>query len=110
MIYNLFWVRYLGLSEDTEHGETSVSPPQRFPSRRTGSTSPKTLPEPSTQADPAAVRAMVEGLIRDGFLIPLEEGARVEGTGVEDSRVMFKPNLLSRKPRTVPDQIWKALD
>jgi hypothetical protein len=53
---------------------------------------------------------MVDGLIRDGFLIPLEEGARVEGTGVEDSRVMFKPNLPSRKPRTVPDQIWKALD
>jgi len=65
---------------------------------------------PSTQADPAAVRAMVDRLIRDGFLIPLEEGARVEGARVEDSRVMFKPNLLSRKPRTVPDQIWKALD
>lgn len=63
-----------------------------------------------TQADPAAVQAMVDGLIRDGFLIPLEEGARVEGTQVEDSSVMFKPNLLSRKPRTVPDQIWKALD
>ncbi len=63
-----------------------------------------------TQADPAAVRAMVDGLIRDGFLITLEEGARIEDSRVEDTRVMFKPNLLSRKPRTVPDQIWKALD
>ena len=36
-----------------------------------------------TQADPAALQAMVDRLIRDGFLTTLEEGARVEGTQVE---------------------------
>lgn len=53
-----------------------------------------------TQMEPAAVEAMLNDLMAAGFLT-LDEAA-------EPSQ--FKPNLISRKPRTVPDQLWNARD
>ena len=51
-----------------------------------------------TQAEPAAVQEMLDKLLTAGFLT------------VDEASDLFKPNLVSRKPRTVPDKLWNALD
>ncbi len=53
-----------------------------------------------TQTDPAAVEAMLNDLVATGFLT-LDEAV---------APPKFKPNLISRKPRTVPDRLWHALE
>ncbi|MFQ4138649.1 hypothetical protein PGN35_020280 [Nodosilinea sp. PGN35] len=53
-----------------------------------------------TQLAPATLEATLNELLAAGFLT-LDEAA-------EPPR--FKPNLISRKPRTVPDPLWRALD
>ncbi|WP_228052311.1 helix-turn-helix domain-containing protein, partial [Nodosilinea sp. LEGE 07298] len=53
-----------------------------------------------TQAEPAAVQNMLDNLLAAGFLT----------TDEASNPALFKPNLVSRKPRTVPDKLWNALD
>jgi predicted transcriptional regulator len=53
-----------------------------------------------TQAEPAAVQTMLDNLLTAGFLT----------TDKASNPALFKPNLVSRKPRTVPDKLWNALD
>lgn len=53
-----------------------------------------------TQGDPAIAQTMLDDLIARGFLL----------TDATADGVVFKPHLVSRKPRTVPDQLWNALD
>ncbi|MGB3309170.1 MAG: helix-turn-helix domain-containing protein [Nodosilinea sp.] len=104
------------------HGETPDSRQQRTPKA-----GPKTmtdllgLPDPErtlvnwlvrkrgasladivahTRAEPAAVQAMLNDLLATGFLAVDD----VSGPAV------FKPNLVSRQPRTVPDRLWNAID
>ncbi|PSN15417.1 hypothetical protein C7293_07265, partial [filamentous cyanobacterium CCT1] len=51
-----------------------------------------------TQTEPAAVQAMLDNLLTAGFFT------------VDEASALFKPNLVSRKPRTLPDKLWNALD
>jgi hypothetical protein len=53
-----------------------------------------------TQAEPAALQAMLDNLTATGFLI-LHEDA---------DPAVFKPNLVSRRPRTMPEKLWKAVE
>ncbi|MBE9158463.1 MarR family transcriptional regulator [Nodosilinea sp. LEGE 06152] len=53
-----------------------------------------------TQTEPAAVQATLDNLLTAGFLT-VDEAS---------DPALFKPNLVSRKPRTLPDQLWNALD
>lgn len=53
-----------------------------------------------TQAEPATAQAMLDDLVAAGFLV----------VDSDSDPAMFKPNLVSRKPRTVPDKLWNALD
>lgn len=53
-----------------------------------------------TQAEPAAAQTMVAALVAAGFLT----------VDTATDPPIFKPNLVSRKPRTVPDRLWQALD
>ncbi|MGG6238976.1 hypothetical protein ACQ4N7_10075 [Nodosilinea sp. AN01ver1] len=53
-----------------------------------------------TQAEPAAVQTTLDNLLSAGFLT-VDEAS---------DPALFKPNLVSRKPRTVPDKLWNALD
>lgn len=49
--------------------------------------------------DSETTQAMLEQLIQTGFLVASDAS---EG-------VVFKPNLVSRKTRTLPNQVWDAL-
>lgn len=53
-----------------------------------------------TQVEPATMQAMLDTLIAGGFLTvnPAADPA------------IFKPNLVSRKPRTMPEKLWKAVE
>jgi len=53
-----------------------------------------------TQIELAATEAMLNDLIAAGFLV----------YDVSADPAVYKPNLVSRKPRTVPDQLWNAID
>ncbi|WP_035990575.1 helix-turn-helix domain-containing protein [Leptolyngbya sp. KIOST-1] len=53
-----------------------------------------------TQMEAAAAQALVDKLLAGGFLV-VEDGS---------NPAIFKPNLVSRKPRTVPDKLWNALE
>lgn len=53
-----------------------------------------------TQLAPAAAQEMLANLLATGFLT-LDEAAEPP---------KFRPNLISRKPRRVPDRLWNALD
>ncbi|WP_017300801.1 MarR family transcriptional regulator [Nodosilinea nodulosa] len=50
--------------------------------------------------EPTLVQALLDDLIAAGFVT----------VDLTSDPAVFKPNLISRKPRTVPDQLWKALD
>lgn len=52
------------------------------------------------QAEPAAIEAMLDNLTTAGFLI-LHNDA---------DPAVFKPNLVSRQPRTMPDELWKSVE
>lgn len=53
-----------------------------------------------TQAEPSALQAMLDNLITAGFLTR-DDGA---------DPAVFKPNLVSRKPCTLPETLWKAVE
>jgi hypothetical protein len=53
-----------------------------------------------TQAEPDAMQAMLDTLVSGGFL-------SVDET---TDPAVFHPSLVSRKPRTVPDRLWSALE
>ncbi|MEA5451458.1 hypothetical protein VB780_22960 [Leptolyngbya sp. CCNP1308] len=53
-----------------------------------------------TQAEPATVHATLDNLIAEGFLSVSEA----------TDPAIFKPNLISRRPRTIPDQLWKSVE
>jgi hypothetical protein len=53
-----------------------------------------------TQTEPAALQAMLDNLTAAGFL-SLHDDA---------DPAVFKPNLVSRRPRTMPEKLWKAVE
>lgn len=53
-----------------------------------------------TQAEPAAVEAMLDSLMAMGFLTLNED----------TDPGLFKPTLVSRKPRALPEELWKTIE
>lgn len=53
-----------------------------------------------TQVEAAAVQAMLENLIAGGFLTVSQA----------TDPAVFKPHLVSRRVRTVPEKLWKAVE
>ncbi|MBD2113433.1 MULTISPECIES: hypothetical protein [Cyanophyceae] len=53
-----------------------------------------------TQAEPAAIQAMLDNLMATGFLILHNDAAPP----------VFKPNLISRKPRAMPEELWESVE
>lgn len=53
-----------------------------------------------THIESADLQATLDKLIAAGFLIFSDDA----------DPALFKPNLVSRKPRTMPEKLWKALE
>jgi uncharacterized membrane protein affecting hemolysin expression len=53
-----------------------------------------------TKASPEVVEAMVDQLTDQGFVV----------CDQTTKPAVFKPNLVARKSRTVPDRLWQALE